>query len=690
MTNDRPIRPPSPTLDSPVSPPLHLQCSNPGCLHPHNVLGKRVCDRCQAPLEYRYLWAIGESVAEMPLGELVGDRYVVMGSHLWLETKPTEAPDVPVFPTEAQPYLQLYPHRLHVPGIYGFCVLSQAQAPIILLDNVPIDASGKLYPALVTEWSSTSAVRQVYWLWQMLQLWTPLKHQGVATSLLVPENLRVEGWRVRLRELIPDRHSSPQLKDLAHCWLPWTAYAQPPIAKPLQAFIQEMQFAEATQADLATFGITAAIAPNGTVPMTLSAQLNQILLEQVAQQPLNLEIFGATTTGPQRDHNEDACFPVSSTPFAASFAAVPDKLLPHVGIICDGIGGHEGGEVASQLALNSLKIQISALIHEHSDKPEPSSPAVVEQQLASIVRVTNNLIFAHNNTQERAMRQRMGTTLVMAIQLPQSVAGNRNAHELYLVNVGDSRAYWITPRYCHVLTVDDDVVTREVSLGRHLYAEASQRPDSGALTQAVGTRAGELLHPRVQRFIVEEDGLLLLCSDGLSDGDRVEKSWETNSRQVLRGEISLEQAVRSWVDLANQKNGHDNTSVVMLRCRVTDAPFESELIEDPEDDPMMDTADPEDFTAASRALLYGDGEVPPLEQPSVPSEAIASPKKPTNIWLVIALGIIGVVLGGFGIVMWQQLAQSDLNPPTQQRRSPLLEPDSLPSPQLPSPPTDPN
>ena len=681
MTNDRPVRPPSPTLDSSVSPPLYMQCPDLRCGHPKNVLGKRVCDRCQTPLTYRYLWAIGDAVTQIPAGELVSDRYVVMGSHIWLDTKPTEAPDVPIFPDEVQPYLQLYSHRLHVPGMYGFCVLA-GQDPIFLLDNVPVETSGKLYPALASEWSSTSAVRQVYWLWQMLQLWEPLKHQGVATSLLVPDNLRVEGWRVRLCELIPDRLTSPHLKDLANCWRPWIAYAQPQMAKALQAFIQNMQFAEATQADLATFNVAAAIAPNGTVPMTLNAQLNQILLEQAAQQPLHLEIFGATTTGPQRDHNEDACFPVSPMPLASA----PDKLLPYVGMICDGIGGHEGGEVASQLALNSLKIQLSALLYEHADKPEPTSPAVIEQQLASVVRVTNNLISARNNTQDRAMRQRMGTTLVMAVQLPQTMAGNRNAHELYLVNVGDSRAYWITPRYCHALTVDDDVVTREVSLGRHLYAEAMQRPDSGALTQALGTREGELLHPKVQRFILEEDGLLLLCSDGLSDGDRVEQSWENNSRQVLRGEVSLEQAVQSWIDLANQKNGHDNTSVVMLRCRVTDAPFEAELIDDPEDDPMMDTADPEDFTAASRALLYGDDlQEPRSEQPSGVSEPIASPKKPMNLWMVLALAILGIVLGGLSIIVWQQLAQDRL-------RQPDSLPESQPSPsqQLPSPSSDPN
>jgi protein phosphatase len=654
-----------------------MQCANPACLHP-NVLGKRVCDRCQSPLQYRYLRAVGK--AHPAAGELVGDRYVVMGTHLWLDTQPTLAPEVPVFPDEVQPYLQLYAHRLHLPGLHGFGILPD-QDPVFLLDNIPVDAAGKLYPAIAAEWASTSAVRQVYWLWQMLQLWEPLKQQGVVSSLLIPDNLRVEGWRVRLCELVPDG-IQPQLKNLADCWQPLIANAQPSIVEALQDFLQNMREAEATQADLAAFGVAAPIAPEGSIPMTLSAHLNQILLEQAARQPLRLDIFGATTTGPQRDHNEDACFPVSPA---------QDKLLPQIGIICDGIGGHEGGEVASQLALSSLKIQLSALVHEYADKPEPTSPAVIEQQLASLVRVANNLISSSNNSQEREMRQRMGTTLVMAIQLPQKIAG-RNAHELYLVNVGDSRAYWITPRYCHALTIDDDVLTREVSLGRSLYAEAARRPDAGALTQALGTREGELLNPRVQRFIVEEDGLLLLCSDGLSDNDRVEQSWELNSRQALRGEISLEQAVLSWIDIANQKNGHDNTSVVLLRCRVTDAP-DPEIVE-PEE--PVDEAEPEDFTAASRALLYGDEE---SQMQPVEPEPIAPPKKSLSPWILLALGAIVVIFGGLGFIFWQRFNPSELPQDTLPQPNdlqPLTPPQiptapapSSPAP-LPSPPTEPN
>jgi serine/threonine protein phosphatase PrpC len=240
--------------------------------------------------------------------------------------------------------------------------------------------------------------------------------------------------------------------------------------------------------------------------------------------------------------------------------------------VCDGIGGHEGGEVASQLAVQSIKLQVRALLAELTEDPEIMTPELVSQQLSAIIRVANNLIASRNDEQERESRRRMATTLLVALQLPQIVRlpdGTGNAHELYIASVGDSRAYWITPRYCQQLTVDDDVATREVRMGRSLYRKALQRPDAGALTQAVGTKDAELLRPTVRRFILEEDGLLLLCSDGLSDNDWIEEYCRDYPQDVFSGKLSLEAAVQSLIDLANQKNGHDNTSVILTYCAVS-------------------------------------------------------------------------------------------------------------------------
>lgn len=535
----------------------------------------------------RYLWAASPAAAQIPAEELVQDRYQVIAPQIWQDTQPELPPEVPDrFSGTLLSYMRLYPHRLHVPEVYGICQLGESS--IILLENVPIDASGELYPSIRSMWSQVSAVRQVYWLWQILELWTPLEELGVASSLLVPDNIRVEGWRVRLRELfadsvmerkfsaLPGRSeerssesgevelasgmstaliSSPakaNLQLLGEWWASLCEKASTAVAFRLQAIVEQLQAETPSLKEIAP-------------------QLNQLLLEQAARQPLRLQVVGGTDAGLQHDHNEDSCFPTSAD-VPTDFSQPRDPLIPHLSIVCDGIGGHEGGEVASQLAVQSIKLQVRGLLAELAEDPEIMTPELVAQQLCAIIRVANNMIASRNDEQERESRRRMATTLTVALQLPQIVKmpdGQGNAHELYIASVGDSRAYWMTPRYCQQLTVDDDVATREVRLGRSFYRQALKRPDASALTQAVGTKDAELLRPTVRRFILEEDGLLLLCSDGLSDNHLIEEFCTDYPRDIFSGKLSLEDAARSLIELANQKNGHDNVSVVLSYCAVS-------------------------------------------------------------------------------------------------------------------------
>jgi protein phosphatase len=649
------------------NPPLTIQCSNPACLSNDTALGKLVCDRCQTPLVYSYLWAVGANTAEMIAGMVVGDRYVVMAPQVWLDTQPGQSFETKTQSSEgdvvrsinqaqlslALPYLCLYAQRLHLPEVQGF--YQDQGATILLLKNAPIDTTGKLDPALGAIWAQVTAVRQVYWFWQLLLLWTPLREQGVASSLLVPENIRVEGWRVRLRELIPDPvEMAPPLKDLASLWLTWIGKADSPVAAILQELCQQMQNSEESEATW----------------QEITAQLNQLLLAQAAPLPLRLKVVSASTTGPQRTHNEDACFPLPKPQSG--------ELLPQLAIVCDGIGGHAGGEVASQLAVRSLQLQVRALLTEVMEQIEPMSPDIVAQQLEAIVRVVNNVIAAQNDTQGRESRQRMGTTLVMALQLPQQVNAptqanqTGNTHELYLVNVGDSRAYWLTARYCHLLTVDDDVATREVLQGRSLLAEAIQRSDAGALTQALGTRDAEFLHPTIQRFVIEEDGLLLLCSDGLSDNQVVEQTWQETTPLVFKGKITLEAAAQSWLNLANQRNGHDNASVVLMWCQVS---AESPHLFEPTALPgtVLPSLTESELSESSRELLYGETAEAPVVAPA------ALVRQSFSFWAVRVLLVL--IAGGLGLIVWRQLnpvgfdrTWAPIFPSTQEQNRPTLPP----------------
>lgn len=596
---------------------------------------------------------------QIPAGEIVKDRYEVVASQIWRDMQPELLPEIcDRANDDILKYLRLYPHHLHIPDVYGVCKLGEAE--VILLENVPIDASGELYPSLKSMWTQVSAVRQVYWLWQILELWTPLEEIGVASSLLVPDNLRIEGWRVRLRELYADavadrtpeqlvalstgsgvsssvdaletekssatsstllrRSRKASLQQLGECWASWCSKAAAPVASRLQAIAQKLQ------------------SENPSLP-EIAADLNKLLLEQAARQPLRLKVAGATDTGPLQNHNEDSCYPTMAD-LPTDLSLPRDPLIPHLSIICDGIGGHEGGEVASQLAVQSIKLQIRALLTELAEDPDIMTPELVKQQLAAIIRVANNLIASRNNEQARESRRRMATTLTLALQLPQIIRmpdGQGNAHELYIASVGDSPAYWLTPRYCQRLTVDDDVVAREVRLGRSLYRKALQRPDAGALTQAVGTKDAESLRPTVRRFILEEDGLLLLCSDGLSDHNLIEQFCADYPKNIFSGKLSLETAVQSLIDLANQKNGQDNTSVVLTYCAVSPQyPVVLNLGELP--------VGTKDYTFILDTEFSGLRQDFDLSEPAQSEEPELVAESSKREWFNVIVGVVGVLL----------------------------------------------
>ena len=666
-----------------------IYCPNPSCPEPRNTFGRQHCAACETELIYRYLWAVGPEAEEVPRGQIIADRYFVTAPQIWLESRPDLPPSVPEqLPDAIVPYLHLYPQRLHMPEVYGFCQLPEAEetgktVDVLLLENVPIDTYGRLYPSILEAWSQTVAVRQIYWLWQMLKLWTPLSEQGMASSLLVPENLRVDGARVRLLQL-HQGNFQPTLRDLGDVWSGLVETAKPEVQSRLGEICQFMR--------RSSMNFEAIV-----------LELNELLLEQAAQLPLHLEVVGMTDTGPQRSQNEDCCYPTAAD-FQQSKTSGGDKLIPYLTIVCDGVGGHDGGEIASQLAVQSLKALIQNLLAEIAQQEELMTPGMVIKQLQEIVRVVNNVISAQNNEQGKELRQRMGTTLVMALQLPQKVKvkvsedlRSNNSHELYLVNVGDSRAYWISENSCQRLTVDDDVASREVVLGHSLYWEAQRRSDAGALTQALGTRDADFVHPTIQRFIIEDEGLLLLCSDGLSDNDLVEQSWASYGPAVIKGEMSLEEAVQSLIRLANENNGYDNTSVVMTRYRMSPdklvlfnstpalasvslpiSPSLSPSVSLPMS-PSMSAKTPESkLSESSKQLLYPE---------TVP--APAPDRKQQRFKLLLpALGLLALMLVGGGLGLWVRNRQDSepvpeqLPPPPE---SPAPSPKESPSPGAESP-----
>ncbi|GBE73449.1 putative protein phosphatase [Microcystis aeruginosa NIES-87] len=627
---------------------ITLQCQNPTCLSP-NALTNRFCEKCGTPLVKRYLWMMGDWVRSYyRVGELIDHRYLVKQPQIVLDTKPAQAPQSPEEPPSwLSLYLKLLPFHLHIPQVYGYIPSpdERLNMDIWLLEygTIPLDETGELiYPELLPTldevWSQASDLRQIHWLWQMAKLWHPLQKKAVVSSLLNPFLTRVNNQLLQLLELSKDEAAAPNLRNLGAFWAGLIPTAAANIQDFLASLTQELESGDLDR------------------PESLIAILDYALQHYGAGQERSYEIFTCTDTGPLREHNEDACYPPANQAITLSNGQNPfDKAQGKpLAIVCDGIGGQEGGEIAAQLAIETLPREIN---------PSPTSdieiyPDSYSLVLEQAIRVTNDLISQRNDQESRQDRRRMGTTLVMAFG---------HAEEMYAAHVGDSRIYWITPQGCHQVTVDDDLASREVKLGYLLYRDAIQYPNAGALVQALGMGSATNLHPTVQRLIVDQDCVFLLCSDGLSDYDRVEQYWDSEILPLLQGEKTVTAVGESLLQLANQKNGHDNSTIALVYCRVV---------------PAAETVRPLIYAEAKERIIphlndqdfdhNGDtdpGEevvtaipTPPPASSSVPSPTSSPP--PTTVSPLVVAAIAVGVLGLLAAIAWQFLGRHPASNPS--------------------------
>jgi protein phosphatase len=611
---------------------ITIQCQNLTCLSP-NALTNRFCEKCGTPLVKPYLWMMGDWVRTYyHVGELIDNRYLVKQPQIVLDTKPAQAPQAPEEPPSwISLYLKLLPFHLHIPQVYGYIPSpdERLNMDIWLLEYgaIPLDETGELIypellPTLAEVWSQASDLRQIHWLWQMAKLWHPLQKKAVVSSLLNPSLMRVNNQLLQLLELSKDEATAPNLRDLGALW----AGLMPTAAANIQDFLASLT-QELESGDLDR-------------PESLIAILDYALQHYGGGQERSYEIFTCTDTGPLREHNEDACYPPTNQAITLAHGQNP------LAIVCDGIGGQEGGEIAAQLAIETLPREINRSPTTDMEVYPESHSLVLEQA----IRVTNDLISQRNDQESRQERQRMGTTLVMAFA---------QAQEMYAAHVGDSRIYWITPHSCHQVTVDDDLASREVKLGYLLYRDAIQYPNAGALVQALGMSSATNLHPTVQRLIIDQDCVFLLCSDGLSDYDRVEQYWDSEILPLLRGEKNVTAVGESLLQLANQKNGHDNSTIALVYCRVVPKaePVTPLVYAQAKERIIPDLYD-QDFDY-SGDTYSGEEVVTSIPTPPPASSSVSSHTSPPALTRVspLVVGAIAVgVLGLLAAIAWQFLS----------------------------------
>jgi len=264
---------------------------------------------------------------------------------------------------------------------------------------------------------------------------------------------------------------------------------------------------------------------------------------------LSVTEAGASDIGMKRGHNED-CYAIETN---ISKRETPQGVYASAKgffVVCDGMGGHAGGEVASAIAVKTLHDYFAEVWQD-----ELPSEGVIQEGIFK----TNQAIYEANLDKGNMGAGRMGTTLVMAL-----VQGTKVA----LAHVGDSRIYRVTRKWgLEQLTVDHSVAQAEIRNGVQ-HQIAFSRPDAYQLTQALGPRSNDFVHPEVRYLEVKEDSLLLLCSDGLSDNDLLENNWQSALLPLISAKANVEEGASHLIDLANQINGHDNITCILARIKV--------------------------------------------------------------------------------------------------------------------------
>jgi PPM family protein phosphatase len=211
----------------------------------------------------------------------------------------------------------------------------------------------------------------------------------------------------------------------------------------------------------------------------------------------------------------------------------------YLAVVADGMGGHRAGDVASQLAISTLKD-----MWENSDKFQTADQA--ENWLKTTINEVNQEVYSYSQSHTEC--EGMGTTLVGAICTSLFAT---------IVNIGDSRGYILNENGFHQLTEDHTLVNELVRSGEISKEDAEHHPRKNVILRAIGTETTITMD--IKTIMFEDDDVLLLCSDGLSN-----KVSEQEMKEILSNDDSLENKGEKLVHLANDYGGEDNITVLIV------------------------------------------------------------------------------------------------------------------------------
>src|SRR5215468_3392736 len=250
---------------------------------------------------------------------------------------------------------------------------------------------------------------------------------------------------------------------------------------------------------------------------------------------VTLDAWLVTDVGVVRDHNEDSAFKEPKRGFF---------------IVADGMGGHAAGEVASAMAVETVKKTLEAAVKDidaFTKKPTDAGRRSLVQLLQSAVLQAHQAVFQRGQSEQD--KAGMGTTLDVVL-----VAGP----EAFVAHVGDSRTYLIREGRTSQITTDHTVAEVLVIEGKLTIEEAQVSPLRTILVNAIGVSADvgvEMAH-----VTLKKGDRILICSDGLHDYFPIEEEIAQKLSTDAPGD-----ALKDMVELAKTRGGHDNITGVAVQ-----------------------------------------------------------------------------------------------------------------------------
>ena len=239
-----------------------------------------------------------------------------------------------------------------------------------------------------------------------------------------------------------------------------------------------------------------------------------------------MEIKAFTDTGKVREMNQDA--------FKTGFF----KESGAWAVVCDGMGGVKGGQIASEICVNEVSKHIEKGYRKNM------SMKSVKNLLVSAVTAANIKVF--ETAEENKEYLGMGTTIVAVVVLNGFAA---------IAHVGDSRAYFISDEIKQI-THDHSVVQYLIDIGRITSEQAKTHPDRNVITRAVGVSSE--VDVDVEILPINQGQKILICTDGL-----YEYISDSEMFDIIKNP-DIEEPVKLLLDMANNAGGKDNITVVTV------------------------------------------------------------------------------------------------------------------------------